>query len=162
MPAAEMQMILPFHTKKVFGCQSGLGMISVVLMLLVVSVTLTVSFSLLEPQTRVGSVDETIQKMDKIRTAVVRYRADSGSNPSNLDQLISQAGTICAPDTNPTSPSFRQLRGWCGPYLSAEFTSGDLHKRDGWGSLFAYDGINLRSCGPNRTCGDSDDILLAL
>lgn len=162
MPAAEMQMILLFHIKEKSMRQSGLGMISVVLMLLVVSVTLTISFSLLEPQTRVGSVDETIQKMEKIRTAIVRYRTDGGSNPTNLDRLISQSGSTCSPDTNPSSSTFRQLRGWCGPYLSAEFTSGDLHKRDGWGSLFAYDGINLRSCGPNRTCGDSDDILLAL
>lgn len=137
-------------------------MISVVLLLLVVSITLTVSVSLLEPQTRVASVDQTIQQMEKVRNAITRYRTDGGSNPSNLDQLVSQAGSSCAPDTNPTSPSFRQLRGWCGPYLDTEFTSGDLHKRDGWGSLFAYDGINLRSCGPNRTCGDSDDILLAL
>ncbi len=139
-----------------------MGMLSVVMLLLFVTVTVTVSISLMEPQQRAGNVDSTIQKMEVIKKAVGKYRTDSGSNPANLDQLISQAGGSCAPDLNPTSSTFRKLRGWCGPYLSLDFSTGDLHKRDSWGSLFSYDGINLRSCGANKVCGDTDDIVLAL
>ncbi len=139
-----------------------MGMLSVVMLLLFVTVTITVSISLMDPQQTPGNVENTIRQMDEIKKAIGKYRADTGANPGNLDQLISQVGGVCAPDVNPTSATFRKLRGWCGPYMSLDFSSGDLHKRDGWGSLFSYDGINLRSCGVNKVCGDTDDIVLAL
>lgn len=156
----EILMISPLHTKR-FN-QSGMGMLTVVLMLLLVTITLGVSVSLLDSQEKTGDAGDSLQKMEKIKTAIAKHKADSGSNPANLDLLVSNPTGACVPDTNPASATFRTLRGWCGPYLSFEFTQGDLHKRDSWGSVFAYDGINLRSCGPNRSCGDADDIVLAL
>jgi hypothetical protein len=160
MLPVEIPMLSPLHFKSLN--QSGKGMLTEVLMLLLVTITLGVSVSLLDSQEKTGDAGDSLKRREVIKVAIGKHKADSGSNPTNLDLLVSNQTGSCSPDVNTASPTFRTLRGWCGPYLSLEFTQGDLHKRDSWGSLFSYDGINLRSCGPNRSCGDSDDIVLAL
>jgi hypothetical protein len=118
--------------------------------------TISVSLLLTEPQNTVTAVAATQRQLDTVSAAIARYKADTGAAPPNLNALVTRTGANCAPDLDPSSPTFRALRGWCGPYL--EQAIGDLFQRDGWGQVLQFDGTVLKSCGPNRTCGDGDDI----
>ena len=72
-----------------------------------------------------------------------------GSVPTSLNDLTAQ-GTFQAYDP------FAK-RGWRGPYVSTAETNWN---RDAWGTLFQYTAATrtIRSCGPNLTCGNADDI----
>lgn len=122
------------------------------------SLTLSISVALvmLQPAATADATTRTIAKIAALKVAVARYRSFAGSAPTSLDALVNPpAGATCAPDVNPSSATFRQLRGWCGPYVPTEF--GDNFMRDAWGTLLNFT-TTIRSCGPNRSCGDGDDI----
>lgn len=155
-----MMSRLPFE----FSGEHGFGLMQVVFIMLAVAITASVAVMNSASSERSASPNLTYQRMDQIKEAVTRYRADGNGNPPTLDALVTAPGgaTACAPDTNPASANFRKLRGWCGPYLNREAAGSDLTKRDGWKSLLQYNGTTLVSCGPNRTCGDGDDIATTL
>lgn len=76
--------------------------------------------------------------------------------PSTLADLITQPSTgVCASAYDP----FNQ-RGWRGPYVN---NSDGTYNVDAWGTTIQYFSTTaplrtLRSCGPDKTCGTSDDI----
>ncbi len=151
-----MQMISSSTSK-----QRGFGMLQVVMLLLMFSAGLGVSVALLDPGADSGAQELTVRRADAIKEAVTKWKSNNSGNPASLDALVIQGSQpACAPDTNSSSGTFRQLRGWCGPYLARDIS--DLFKMDGWGSAFVYNGTSLTSCGPNRTCGDADDVAYAL
>lgn len=142
--------------------EKGLGLIQVLFFLLFITISASVVVMNTTPIQKSGGSDLTWQRVDKIRAAIDSYRADVGSSPSSLDALTSapSGSSTCSPDTNPSSSTYRKLRGWCGPYLERDPAGSDLQKRDGWGTLLQYNGTSLVSCGPNRSCGDGDDITI--
>jgi hypothetical protein len=144
------------------GSQGGAGLIHVLFLLVSSTAMILVSVSLMEPAETPAATAKTIAALDRLKEASSRYQENVGSPPPNLDALLVPAGAPCAPDTVPSSPTFRQLRGWCGPYLDQEISGSDLFKRDGWGTLLQYNGNTIVSCGPNRVCGDGDDLSIAL
>lgn len=50
-------------------------------------------------------------------------------------------------------------RGWRGPYISTSDANWD---KDSWGTTITYTSATrtLRSCGPDKTCGNADDLTL--
>ena len=145
-------MTLPFLSN-----QRGIGMLSVVFLLIALATTVGVSLVMLQPGIAGDAAARTSAQLATVGDAIKLYRADAGTNPANLDALVTApAGMSCTPDTNSASATFRQLRGWCGPYLDQEIS--DSYKRDGWGAVLQFNGTQLSSCGPNRTCGDGDDV----
>jgi hypothetical protein len=48
--------------------------------------------------------------------------------------------------------------------VQAGFFKAMVKEMDGWGTTFSWTSATgvLRSCGSNRTCGDSDDITYSL
>lgn len=153
-------MTLPLHSKKL--SENGIGLIHVLFFLLLITLTLAVSVSLLEPAQNASATSQTQEKLDQLKAAITRYRGDSGSNPPNLDALVTQTGAACSADTNPSSSTFKKLKGWCGPYMRQEFSGSISYKQDGWNSLLQYNGTTIVSCGENRNCGDTDDISITL
>lgn len=144
--------------------ERGFGLIQVVFIMLAVAIAASVAVMNTTSRESSAGSTETYARMDKIRAAAALYRAHGNSTPPSLDALTTppSGAAACAPDTAPASATFRQLRGWCGPYLEREAAGTDLLKRDGWRTLMEYTGTTLRSCGPNRTCGDADDITTSL
>lgn len=144
--------------------ERGFGLIQVVFIMLAVAITASVAVMNTTSRESSAGSTETYGRMDKIRAAATLYRAHGNGTPPSLDSLTTPppGAAACAPDTAPASATFRQLRGWCGPYLEREASGTDLLKRDGWRTLMEYTGTTLRSCGPNRTCGDADDITTSL
>lgn len=141
--------------------EKGLGLLQVLFALTAIAISASVVM-MDNPATRRSAGPQlTWQRMDTVKAAIDRYRLDGNSGPPNLNALTTSTGT-CAPDTNPASVNFRKLRGWCGPYLPRESAGSDLLIRDGWNSILQYNGTTLVSCGPNRVCGDGDDITVTL
>ncbi|MGZ3711942.1 MAG: hypothetical protein ACXVBE_09300 [Bdellovibrionota bacterium] len=152
-----MPMIFPSRFN---DSESGLGLISVVFLLATLTLAVSVAVISVQPTNSADAAAKTMSKMDVIGAAIVRYRSYSGTNPASVDALVtppSPPTPPCTADVNPASPTFRQLRGWCGPHLDVDIASS--YKSDGWGVALVYNGTNLRSCGPNRICGDGDDIV---
>jgi prepilin-type N-terminal cleavage/methylation domain-containing protein len=77
------------------------------------------------------------------------FEAHVGSIPTALDDLRVQGAY---PAYDPFTKS-----GWRGPYVT--LTDADWN-RDGWGTAIDYSAATrtIKSCGPNKTCGDADDI----
>lgn len=140
--------------------EKGMGLLQVVFIMLALAIAASVAVMNTATLESSAGSKQTYARMDKIRAAVTAYRANGNGNPPNLDALLTapNGAAACAPDTAPASNNFRQLRGWCGPYLERDAAGSDMLKRDGWKTLLQYTGTSLRSCGPNRTCGDADDI----
>lgn len=146
-----------------FTNQKGFSFISMALLIAFMSIGAAMVISLTAPISNTGSADLTLKKMEQIQNAISVYKSQHSSNPPNsLDDLVSRTGPACSADNNTNSATYRTLQGWCGPYLDKEFTNSSEFKQDGWGTAFQYDKINIRSCGANQTCGDGDDISLAI
>lgn len=106
---------------------------------------------------------ETLQKMDKLKVAITRFKTDSttGAPPATLAGLLSDVGPVgCT-----ASYGASKMRGWCGPYLETLTTNDPTdYATDGWGTTFYYNVAALiatvRSWGPNKidNAGGSDDI----
>ena len=141
-------------------CQ-GFSFISVIFLILFLSISTVAIFSKMKPSNDVNATRNTIDKMKILEAAIVRYTADVGAKPTTLDALIARTTeSACAPD-----PVTRKLIGWCGPYIDIPIQQNNLdYKTDGWGVLFQLLPIppgpptTLKSCGPNLSCGDGDDI----
>jgi general secretion pathway protein G len=78
-----------------------------------------------------------------ISTAVQAYEIDCGNYPTTLQALTHSSG----------EPN------WKGPYISG--AGGDV-PADSWGTPFSYtpkeNDFEVRSAGPDKTIGSSDDI----
>ncbi len=99
----------------------------------------------------------TQERLSSFRAAIVGdakigkrgFRADLGRTPNNLNELVSR-GTLATYD--PITKI-----GWNGPYLDG--TVSDWN-RDAWGTTLSLDTTNrlVRSCGPDLSCGNADDL----
>jgi prepilin-type N-terminal cleavage/methylation domain-containing protein len=77
------------------------------------------------------------------------YIANTGNVPTSLLNLVTQgSATTYDPLTK---------RGWRGPYVDNTAASWN---KDAWGTDFNYNSTvrTIKSCGPDLTCGNSDDI----
>lgn len=79
------------------------------------------------------------------------YIKNMGSLPSSLTDLVTKGSQA-------TYDPFSK-RGWNGPYLDS--TNANWNK-DGWDINFVYSstGRTVTSCGPNKICGNADDIVI--
>lgn len=148
--------------RKIFQ-EDAFSFLSVTILVMFLSLGSAMVISMLAPISGSGTAEGTLSQMIKIQSAITVYKSQNGNAaPNTLDNLISTTGTPCAPDTNTSSGTYRSLRGWCGPYLTNDFNNSTQFKQDAWGTQFQYDKINLKSCGQNLACGDSDDISLPI
>ena len=86
------------------------------------------------------------------RVVAAGFISNVGSVPTALTNLTTQ-GAFANYDP------FTKI-GWRGPYVN----STDVNwNKDAWGTLLEYSqaGRYIRSCGPNLTCGNADDITVS-
>lgn len=99
----------------------------------------------------------TTERMASLRSAITGsngktgYLSHMGAAPSTLADLVTQG----------TKPAYDPINkiGWNGPYVDSTVTGWD---KDAWGTTYQYTSgtRTLKSCGPNATCGDADDVSL--
>ena len=139
----------------------GFSFLSVLFLLVILSATVTVGYMSLPPVQRENQSALTFKRMEEVRAAIIAYQQHhSGSSPATLNALVTATGPACSAITTPSDPNYKSLTGWCGPYLIQNI--GGTLFNDGWGTPLELSASTLTSCGPNRTCGDSDDVALGL
>jgi hypothetical protein len=144
--------------------RSGFGVVGVMLTILLVALAVVGVIQLVNPALMTRNGRMTIDRMEVIKAAVIKYKANHGGStyPTSLDYLVStDGGAACALDNTTTNTTYKTLQGWCGPYIDVAFGENSAEfKTDGWGTTFSWTSGTgtLKSCGSNRTCGDSDDI----
>ena len=144
----------------------GFGSLGLIIAILFLGIGTALVLTTLSPGVATARLAETIKKGETLKISVERYRAHRAANPSNLDELLLLGvQPPCSLDNVALSPTYLSLTGWCGPYVARIFSEDpDDWKSDGWGSTFQFlsgTGV-LRSCGPDRTCGNGDDLAYAL
>jgi type II secretory pathway pseudopilin PulG len=140
--------------------EKGFSFLTVLVVVLMLSMLTGSLFLLTGPAQSVGQSDVTFQRVDVLQSALRLYKVHHANTaPATLDALVTLTGAACTMNTTVGSPGYRKLQGWCGPYVNVVFTQdSNQFKTDGWGTLFQYDTVTLRSCGPDRTCGNADDL----
>ena len=156
-------MISP-SVSKIFTSEEGFGFASLIILISFLALSSAMVFTMMTPITGNGSVDQTFQKMGVVQTAIAKYRLDhAGAPPNQLDDLVNAVAPPCTVDTNTSSSTYRKLQGWCGPYINQGFVQNPTDfKTDSWGTVLQYDKVNVKSCGPNKICGDADDLSLQI
>ena len=159
-------MILPLLSKKT--SRDGFGMVAVMITILLVALAAVGIIQLVNPALMTRNGRLTVDRMEIIKSAVAKYKANHGGStqPTSLDHLVTtDGGAACALDNTTTNTTYKTLQGWCGPYVDVVFSENSTeYKTDAWGTAFTWTSGTgtLKSCGSNRTCGDSDDITYAL
>jgi type II secretory pathway pseudopilin PulG len=140
---------------------SGFGLVSLMLVILVLSIAAITVMAWIAPSLATRQRLDTESRGKALRVGIDRYIADNGSSPGSFDNLLNP-GTACGINTA-VNPPVRS--GWCGPYIEPLIANavndyGQDYKKDGWGVEFWYNstGNALKSCGPDRSCGNSDDL----
>src|ERR1700722_1523371 len=120
------------------GCQRGFGFIAMVFTLMGLAVLSAAIFLAFPPSESERGVRVTMQRADVLQAAIRKYKAQNATTaPNVLTDLVNTTGVPCAPDTSPSSSTYRSLKGWCGPYVDQMFTgTADEYLYDGWGLLF--------------------------
>jgi hypothetical protein len=145
--------------------QRGFGFIGMMLLLLVTTIGAGVIFTLTVPTASVHAMKTTTDRAASLHTSIANYRLSHGGStgtfPTTLASLITTDGTACLANNTPASSLFHTLQGWCGPYIDIVYVqAATAYQTDGWGTAFSFNSTTgvLTSCGPDRVCGDGDDL----
>jgi type II secretory pathway pseudopilin PulG len=142
----------------------GFSLMGMILLTIIISGLSGTAYILLEPSFTSNRFKRSEEKMNQINSAINVYKTHhSGTAPAVHDHLVTPVAPPCSVNTDPASSFYRSLQGWCGPYIDQVIAeNANDFKTDEWGTAFQYDGVTLRSCGPNKTCGDTDDLTVSL
>lgn len=98
-----------------------------------------------------ASAAVTTERMATLREALRKFTSNMAAPPAALTSLVTQG----------TQPAYDPINkvGWSGPYVDGTVSGWNA---DGWGTAYQYTSATrtLRSCGPNKTCGDADDLVV--
>lgn len=138
---------------------SGLAIITIML-----AMSVGITFVNLGPDLLHQRNDQTLVSLEALKKAIELYRTHHGGvGPPTLANLVTLVAPPCAVDTNSASPTYRTIQGWCGPYVDVSVSQNpNGYMIDEWGTTITFTPTEVRSCGPNRSCGDADDIFIAL
>ena len=132
------------------------------LVILALSLSAVMVLSLAPPSILTGRTLQTELRLRDLENAIAKYYMDHGGfYPVMLDLLQLDESIPCELDNDPSNSTYLQLQGWCGPYLDPVFADdANDFQTDGWGTLFNYDPVTgkVKSCGPDLTCGNGDDL----
>lgn len=144
----------------------GFGFLGLVLAILLASISSVTIVALVRTSESSRHVQSTVARAKTLREGISNYQrshggATTGTYPATLTALVVSDGVPCTLDNTPTNVNtYRTLQGWCGPYSDqAVAENADEYRTDGWGSFFTIAAGVLRSCGPDRTCGNGDDLV---
>ncbi len=151
---------------------AGFTLIELLMSILVVAVLSTVAISQFIDFGSDAKVAVTKERLNSLKTSIVGdarfvasgqysnagYESHCQAPPTSLSDLVTMP--VAGPCNVVYDPFLK--KGWRGPYVS----STESHwNKDAWGTALEYFVVGppvrtIRSCGPNLTCGDTDDVSL--
>ena len=139
----------------------GFSLIALLSTILIIGITSSIYISTTKSQRQDRQDLLSLEKLSMLKAAFNEYHGNNGVFPDNINDLFTKPIGLanCAADLTETSPTYRKLQGWCGPYLQIDIAqNSNYYNLDGWGTSFEIDSTYIRSCGFDKTCGNSDDI----
>jgi len=149
---------------------AGFTLVELLMTILVLSILTTIGVTQFTDFGKDARIAVTTEKLMALKSAIIGdpsfhaageytkqgFQVHCGAPPTILDDLITMpaAGT-CSTVYDPFLKT-----GWRGPYVS---TTDPSWNKDAWGTTFEYYVVGppartIRSCGPDKTCGNTDDI----
>lgn len=151
------------HSKTGLSRNAGMSFIALIFLMVFAAWSVAAVITLMSPANRVGGDERTQRQFKTLQAAIARYVSHSGGTwPTGLNSLIVDAERVgaCRMDTDRNSPTFRQLSGWCGPYIDLLYVDEEEgYKFDGYGTELFYDdrAHTLTSYGQDRQRATADD-----
>lgn len=150
--------------------RSGFTLVEIMMAILLLSILATIGITQFTDFSKDARTVVTTEKLMALKTAIMGdpqfqaggeftkqgYQSHCTAPPAALVDLITMpVAGICTTVYNPFLKS-----GWRGPYVS---TTDALWNVDAWGTTLEYyvtgpPARTIRSCGPDKTCGTTDDI----
>jgi len=165
---------MPGVTPFILKDRHGFTLIEIVMVIVLLAVLVTIGVTQFVDLAGAAKDKVTRDKLNTLKMAIVGdsrfnaggqytkqgYESHCLGLPSTLTNLITKPGAgTCASDYSPYTK-----QGWRGPYVSSTGSAGDpAWNQDAWGTnIVLYTtgppARTLRSCGPDKTCGNADDI----
>ncbi len=142
--------------------EQGMGLLGAVMMISLILLGTYTSFVVIQSQSSISEVKSTAQNAKLLLRAIQHYQSShAGSVPTLLESLyLKNDEENCSLGIDVSNNASPMLQGWCGPYLQESFEGYPEDLFDGWGSRFNWSSASstLTSCGPDRTCRNSDDL----
>ena len=149
----------------------GFTVIEVIIVIVILGILASFAVPKLANVIGDARINATKDEMMKLKSAIVGdatsvsggvatsrgYRGDVGSNPAQLQDLITKPDTVAAWDRTANN---RLGAGWNGPYISDDGSGNYLF--DTWGNPYVLTSNSIISNGPNEQYegGGGDDIVL--
>ena len=148
---------------------SGMTLIELLLVLLLIAILSVIAFNAYTNFTLDAQTAVTTDKLNALKTAIVGdprlVTSGTFSKPGFLSNCLAAPTVLTDLTVMPASGTCSVVydpflkHGWNGPYVS---TSDANWNKDAWGTTISYTPSGstgtIKSCGPDKTCGNSDDI----
>ncbi len=150
--------------------RSGFTLVEILMAVLLLSVLATIGITQFTDFSKDARTVVTTEKLMALKTAIMGdpqfhaggeytkqgYQAHCTTPPAALADLITMP--VAGNCTTVYDPFLKT--GWRGPYVT---TTDSLWNVDAWGTAIEYyvtgpPARTIRSCGPDKTCGTTDDI----
>ncbi|MGZ3711943.1 MAG: type II secretion system protein [Bdellovibrionota bacterium] len=136
---------------------SGFTLIEILMVVLLVSIVSTVAIVKMIDFRSDAKAAVTRERLSSFRDAIVGdaslnrngYLSHMNAVPTSLNDLTTRG-------VQPVYDPINKI-GWNGPYIDGNVIGWNL---DGWGVAYVYSAAarTITSCGPDKTCGNADDI----
>jgi prepilin-type N-terminal cleavage/methylation domain-containing protein len=145
--------------------QTGFTLIEVVMVLVLMAIIGTMTLNGLRGSSDAERWEETRQKMEAIKQAILGDPASTSDTERNRFGYLGDMGRMPGSLTVLTGAeapawSFNTYlgigAGWRGPYYNRPFTAGYGIEQDGWGNAFIYSTTSLTSRGSDNAGGGSN------
>ena len=152
--------------------RSGFTFVSAVIIVAVLSLSIWAGLILTDIILKSSMIEDTREEMETISEGLREFYRDCDQFVKDTnDVTVDFADLEIRPSTtrfegSASLQSYRRSQ-WNGPYIQDKYDDNG-YTRDAWNTAYRYNytagstSCTLRSCGPDRTCGNSDDITITV
>ncbi|HDM08713.1 MAG TPA: hypothetical protein ENF97_01140, partial [Candidatus Omnitrophica bacterium] len=152
--------------------RSGFTFVSAVIIVAVLSLSIWAGLILTDIILKSSMIEDTREEMETISEGLREFYRDCDQFVKDTNNVtVDFADLEIRPSTtrfegSASLQSYRRSQ-WNGPYIQDKYDDNG-YTRDAWNTAYRYNytagstSCTLRSCGPDRTCGNSDDITITV
>jgi len=158
------------RTMRISGDRGGFTLIEVIVIIAIISILASIGVPYAFKFINQEREDATKEEMKELHRAIMGdptigdggYVSDMGTLPVNNElRALNEQNFGAVNQPNPQTDANGVKYGWWGPYANVGFDP-TSYLEDSWGLPYAYGDPGagqIRSLGPDRTAGTSDDII---